>query len=115
MTAILHAALPGQQPGFRATQAALRGLVLCMRTDIVTGRTVDQLRYHHEIVRDLSWHPTEPMLVTTSFDGSVVQWEPRRMLEDSDSDEDASAASSRPIRRRALPDDPGDDRLEDFY
>ncbi|CAL8463196.1 g2730 [Coccomyxa elongata] len=82
--------------------------------DIVTGRTVDQLRYHHEIVRDLSWHPTEPMLVTTSFDGSVVQWEPRRLLEDSESDEEAGEPS-RPIRRRALPDDPGDDRLEDFY
>ncbi len=85
-----------------------------MHADIVTGRTVDQLRYHHEIVRDLSWHPTEPMLVTTSFDGSMVQWEPRRLLEDSESDEEAGEPF-RPIRRRALPDDPGDDRLEDFY
>ena len=78
----------------------------------MTGRTVDQLRYHHEIVRDLSWHPTEPLLLTTSFDGSVVQWEPCRLHEDSSEDE---AAASKPVRRRTLPDDPGDDRLEDFY
>ncbi len=70
---------------------------------------MDKLRYHHEIVRDLSWHPTEPMLVTTSFDGTVVQWEPKA-LHDGD---DRGAAARR--RRFCLPEDPGEDRLEEFY
>ena len=32
-----------------------------------------RLDYHDEIVRDCSWHPTQNTIVTTSFDGSVVQ------------------------------------------
>ena len=44
--------------------------------DIVTGKPAQELRYHKEIVRDLSWHPYLPMMVTSAFDGSVVQWDP---------------------------------------
>lgn len=47
--------------------------------DIVTGKTVQELRYHREIVRDLSWHPHLPMMVTSAFDGSVVQWDPEQV------------------------------------
>lgn len=43
--------------------------------DLVSGKEIKDARlsYHEEIVRDCSWHPTQPTLVTTSFDGSVVQ------------------------------------------
>ena len=33
------------------------------------------MRYHNEIVRDLSWHPYQPMMVSACFDGSLCQWE----------------------------------------
>jgi WD repeat-containing protein 23 len=81
-----------------------------MSADIVTGKAVDRLRYHHEIVRDLSWHPFEPMLVTTSFDGTVVQWEPRALHDDED-----GCVKKGQKRRARLPVDPGEDRLEEFY
>jgi hypothetical protein len=43
--------------------------------DLVSGKEVPgaRLDYHDEIVRDCSWHPTQNTIVTTSFDGSVVQ------------------------------------------
>jgi len=76
--------------------------------DIVTGKAVQELHYHREIVRDLSWHPHLPMMVTSAFDGSVVQWDPQQSV-----DEDAGKSVCTK-RRRQLP-EPGDDRLEDFY
>ena len=33
--------------------------------DIVSGKEVAKLAYHREIVRDCSWHPTQPLLATT--------------------------------------------------
>jgi WD repeat-containing protein 23 len=33
------------------------------------------LHHHREIVRDCSWHPHEPELVSVSWDGTVVQWD----------------------------------------
>lgn len=36
-----------------------------------SGKVVEKLRYHQECVRDLSWHPTQPLLATVSFDGSI--------------------------------------------
>jgi len=44
--------------------------------NIVSGEVIGELKYHREVVRDCSWHPTQPLLATTSFDGSVVAWEP---------------------------------------
>ena len=76
--------------------------------DIVTGKAVQELHYHREIVRDLSWHPHLPMMVTSAFDGSVVQWDPQQSV-----DEDAGKSVCTK-RRRQLP-EPGDDRLEDCY
>ncbi len=76
--------------------------------DIVTGKPAQELRYHKEIVRDLSWHPYLPMMVTSAFDGSVVQWDPRQSV-----DEEFSRGVCTK-RRRQLP-EPGEDRLEDFY
>lgn len=34
---------------------------------------MSRLAYHQEIVRDCSWHPTQPSLVTASFDGTIVR------------------------------------------
>ena len=40
-----------------------------------TGRQVSRLSYHRGTVRDCSWHPTEPMLVSSSWDGNLAKWE----------------------------------------
>ncbi|KAG8370687.1 hypothetical protein BUALT_Bualt13G0009200 [Buddleja alternifolia] len=43
--------------------------------DLVSGAQVAKLRYHRSTVRDCSWHPIYPMLVSSSWDGEVVKWE----------------------------------------
>lgn len=42
--------------------------------DILTGTKVKELKGHRGCVRDVSWHPYNPDIVTTSWDGSVVRW-----------------------------------------
>ncbi|KAH6799692.1 hypothetical protein C2S51_036176 [Perilla frutescens var. frutescens] len=43
--------------------------------DLVSGAQVAKLQHHRSTVRDCSWHPTYPMLVSSSWDGDVVKWE----------------------------------------
>jgi WD repeat-containing protein 23 len=43
--------------------------------DIVSGSQVGKLQYHSSTVRDCSWNPNYPMLVSSSWDGDVVKWE----------------------------------------
>ncbi|KAL5561604.1 hypothetical protein UlMin_031351 [Ulmus minor] len=43
--------------------------------DLVTGDQVATLKHHKSPVRDCSWHPYYPMLVSSSWDGDVVKWE----------------------------------------
>ncbi|KAJ9187703.1 hypothetical protein P3X46_003128 [Hevea brasiliensis] len=43
--------------------------------DLVTGEQVAVLKHHESPVRDCSWHPDYPMLVSSSWDGDVVKWE----------------------------------------
>jgi len=43
--------------------------------DILSGEVIAKLGSHNGVVRDLSWHPTEPWLVSTSWDGSIINWE----------------------------------------
>lgn len=43
--------------------------------DLVTGAIVRRLMYHKSTVRDCSWHPNYPMLVSSSWDGEIVKWE----------------------------------------
>jgi len=45
--------------------------------DAVTGEEVERLQHHVAPVRDCSWHPLDPMLVSVSWDGCIVKWEPR--------------------------------------
>ncbi|MFQ6635922.1 hypothetical protein Gotur_013053 [Gossypium turneri] len=41
----------------------------------VTGAQVAVLKHHTSPVRDCSWHPHYPVLVSSSWDGDVVKWE----------------------------------------
>ncbi|GLC38560.1 hypothetical protein PLESTF_001547000 [Pleodorina starrii] len=45
--------------------------------DVVSGQEVEgsPLRLHHKLVRDVSWHPYDPVLATVSWDGTVVRWD----------------------------------------
>ncbi|XP_057487349.1 LEC14B protein-like isoform X1 [Actinidia eriantha] len=43
--------------------------------DVVSGTQVARLEHHKSTVRDCSWHPQHPMLVSSSFDGDIVRWE----------------------------------------
>ncbi|KAK4748900.1 hypothetical protein SAY87_015486 [Trapa incisa] len=43
--------------------------------DLVSGDQVAKLNYHDAPVRDCSWHPIYPMLVSSSWDGAIVRWE----------------------------------------
>lgn len=43
--------------------------------DVVTGAQVAKLKYHDQIVRDCSWHPFNPMLGSSSWDGVIANWE----------------------------------------
>ncbi|CAN0890215.1 LEC14B protein [Linum grandiflorum] len=43
--------------------------------DVVTGEVAGVLKHHNSPVRDCSWHPHYPMLVSSSWDGDIVRWE----------------------------------------
>lgn len=43
--------------------------------NLVTGTQVARLKYHDQIVRDCSWHPFNPMLGSSSWDGVIANWE----------------------------------------
>ncbi|GJN31861.1 hypothetical protein PR202_gb20312 [Eleusine coracana subsp. coracana] len=43
--------------------------------DVANGKVVEKLKWHGSIIRDCSWHPYVPTLVTSSWDGYLVRWE----------------------------------------
>ncbi|OMO53754.1 hypothetical protein CCACVL1_28373 [Corchorus capsularis] len=43
--------------------------------DLVSGAQVARLEHHGAPVRDLSWHPVYPMMMTSSWDGVIARWE----------------------------------------
>lgn len=43
----------------------------CYVYDVLTGKIVSEIKAHKATIRDLSWHPYEPLICTTSWDGKV--------------------------------------------
>ncbi|KAJ4834110.1 hypothetical protein Tsubulata_039175 [Turnera subulata] len=43
--------------------------------DLVSGAQVATLDHHGGLVRDCSWHPYYPMIVTSAWDGLISKWE----------------------------------------
>jgi DDB1- and CUL4-associated factor 11 len=41
----------------------------------MTGKTVEKLSWHGSTIRDCTWHPYYPTLVTSSWDGYLARWE----------------------------------------
>ncbi|XP_022758109.1 LEC14B protein-like isoform X2 [Durio zibethinus] len=62
--------------------------------DVATGAQVAVLKHHTSPVRDCSWHPHYPMLVSSSWDGDVVKWE------FPDNGQAPASVSKKRIRRR---------------
>ncbi|XP_039646857.1 DDB1- and CUL4-associated factor 11 [Perca fluviatilis] len=46
--------------------------------DVLTGSVVSRLSGHDACVRDVSWHPYEDNIVSSSWDGAVRMWEHRQ-------------------------------------
>ncbi|XP_033113165.1 DDB1- and CUL4-associated factor 11-like [Anneissia japonica] len=69
--------------------------------DVLTGKVVSKLKGHEACVRDISWHPFDNNIISTSWDATHGFWEYRgqkpydrdvreRELGDSDSDDDSN-------------------------
>ncbi|CAL0334650.1 unnamed protein product [Lupinus luteus] len=43
--------------------------------DLVSGAQVAKLDHHEAPVRDCSWHPFYPLMITSAWDGDIVRWE----------------------------------------
>jgi len=43
--------------------------------DVLTGAMVKKLSGHRAIIRDLSWHPYDTQIVSTSWDGAIWRWD----------------------------------------
>ncbi|KAE8076897.1 hypothetical protein FH972_015519 [Carpinus fangiana] len=43
--------------------------------DLVSGAQVARLDYHEAPVRDCSWHPLYPTMISSSWDGDIAKWE----------------------------------------
>ncbi|KAI1902152.1 hypothetical protein AGOR_G00041760 [Albula goreensis] len=46
--------------------------------DVLTGAVVSKLCEHNACVRDVSWHPYQAYIVSSSWDGGVRMWERRQ-------------------------------------
>ncbi|XP_077993157.1 DDB1- and CUL4-associated factor 11-like [Glandiceps talaboti] len=58
--------------------------------DVLTGKMISKLQGQKACVRDVSWHPSDMNIMSTSWDGSVGKWEysSKKYHDSSDSDED---------------------------
>ena len=52
--------------------------------DALTGEIVSRLFNHRQCVRDVSWHPFENKIVSTSWDGTLCLWDYARDEEEED-------------------------------
>ncbi|PIN03740.1 WD40 repeat-containing protein [Handroanthus impetiginosus] len=43
--------------------------------DVLSGNQVAKLDFHEDPVRDCNWHPFYPMMVSSSWDGTIASWE----------------------------------------
>lgn len=56
--------------------------------DLLTGHIVTKLTNHKACVRDISWHPYEEKIVSSSWDGNIRLWEYHQTEYDQDDLED---------------------------
>ncbi|XP_036375173.1 DDB1- and CUL4-associated factor 11-like [Megalops cyprinoides] len=64
--------------------------------DVLTGSVVSRLSDHHACVRDVSWHPYQNNIVSSSWDGGVWLWEHRHAREMDEETRDEQTEESSP-------------------
>jgi len=62
--------------------------------DILTGKIVKKLPAHHATVRDVSWHPYQPLLISSSWDNTLGRWEYKEDIGTSASTSSSCSGSS---------------------
>ncbi|XP_056009202.1 DDB1- and CUL4-associated factor 11-like isoform X3 [Ostrea edulis] len=76
--------------------------------DLLTGKVVSKLKGHTSCTRDISWHPYENTIMTSSWDGKVNKWEymheesSDNESENEDTDSDSSDGTSRRRKSQRL-------------
>eukprot|EP01124_Arcella_intermedia_P015185 TRINITY_DN216_c1_g3_i1.p1 TRINITY_DN216_c1_g3~~TRINITY_DN216_c1_g3_i1.p1 ORF type:complete len:474 (+),score=62.65 TRINITY_DN216_c1_g3_i1:177-1424(+) len=43
--------------------------------DLITGEIVHTLRGNRNVIRDVHWHPTQPIIVSAGWNGTLCRWE----------------------------------------
>jgi len=56
--------------------------------DVLTGEIVSSLSNHRQCCRDVSWHPFENKIVSTSWDGTLCMWDYHREEKEEEERED---------------------------
>ncbi|CAL8135582.1 unnamed protein product [Orchesella dallaii] len=87
--------------------------------DVLTGKIVKTLKGHRECVRDVSWHPYRPEIVSSSWDNSIGLWtvegnhslDSDGMEEDSENDDLSGSKAPRRSARLAAKRQQEQDRL----
>jgi DDB1- and CUL4-associated factor 11 len=66
----------------------------CVVYDALTGCPVQRLTgFHTDVTRDVSWHPTLPLIATTSWDCRIALWRPKANPDETTSGRDESELS----------------------
>jgi DDB1- and CUL4-associated factor 11 len=68
--------------------------------DTLTGEVVQQLDGHTANVRDVSWHPFDPLMVSSSWDGTLGVWHYRHSINHDSTDDDSKISQRRRGRGR---------------
>ncbi|CAH9132676.1 unnamed protein product [Cuscuta epithymum] len=71
--------------------------------DLVSGEQVTKLEHHRSTVRDCSWHPYYPMLVSSSWDGDIVKWEFKAKGDDDEEEKVQPIPAAKRKPRRHIP------------
>jgi len=68
--------------------------------DMLTGEVVKVLSGHRGCVRDVSWHPYNPEIISSSWDTSIMKWEHKDGTEDEEEKEMNQCTDRRSKRQR---------------
>jgi len=67
--------------------------------DILSGNLIDKLEGHHSTIRDVSWHPYLPIILSASWDKTVRKWEYSRSSSKADKTTKSSSLKFKERRR----------------
>ncbi|GAV06680.1 hypothetical protein RvY_16627 [Ramazzottius varieornatus] len=82
--------------------------------DTLTGETVRKMKEHMLVVRDVSWHPSRPEIISTGWDGLQVLWtyrQPNDEKESRDARETVEVQSSEESASSDDSDEDGDETM----